>query len=78
MSSWSQFGLLRLDSGFGSIFAKRRPSKGLFVFCWAFTLGLVTMIFSRLAPAANLPVQVAVAGTIGALLGLIVGVAQAF
>src|SRR5271163_1130722 len=26
--------------GFGSIFAKRRPRKGLFVFYWAFTLGL--------------------------------------
>jgi FtsH-binding integral membrane protein len=62
--------------GFGSIFAKRRPRKGLFVFYWAFTLGLMAMIFSGFVPVANLPTQVAVAGTIGALLGLIVGVAQ--
>ena len=62
--------------GFGSIFAKRRPRKGFFVFYWALTLGLVAMIFSGFVPATNLPTQVAVAGTIGALLGLIVGVAQ--
>ena len=62
--------------GFGSIFAKHRPSKGLFMFYWAFTLGLVAMIFSGFVPVANLIVQVAVAGTIGTLLGLIVGVVQ--
>lgn len=62
--------------GFGSIFAKRRPSKGLFVFYWAFTLGLVAMIFSGFVPASYLPTQVAIAGTIGALLGLIAGIAQ--
>ncbi len=62
--------------GFGSIFAKRRPRKGLFVFYWAFTLGLVAIIFSGFVPAANVTTQVVVAGTIGALLGLIVGVAQ--
>jgi hypothetical protein len=62
--------------GFGSIFAKRRPGRGLFVFYWAFTLGLVAMIFSGFVPAANPPTQVAVAGTVGAVLGLIVGVAQ--
>ena len=62
--------------GFGSIFAKDHPSKGLLLFYWAFSLGLVAMIFSGFVPAAKLPVQVAVAGTIGALLGLIVGAAQ--
>jgi len=62
--------------GFGSIFAKRHSSKELFVFYWAFTLGLVAVIFSGFVPAGSLPVQVAVAGTLGALLGLIVGVAQ--
>lgn len=62
--------------GFGSIFAKYRPSKGLFVFYWAFTLGLVAMIFSGFVPASYLPTQVAIAGATGVLLGLIVGVAQ--
>ena len=59
--------------GFGSIFAKHRPGKALFVFYWAFTLGLVAMIFSGFVSVSNLPTQVAVAGTTGALLGLIVG-----
>jgi len=35
------------------------------------------MIFSGFVPPANLPTQVAVSGAIGAVFGLIVGVAQA-
>jgi hypothetical protein len=48
----------------------------LFVFYWGLTLGLVAMIFSGFIPAGNHPVQVAAAGAIGAVLGLIVGLAQ--
>jgi hypothetical protein len=62
--------------GFGSIFAQNRPSKALFVWYWAFTLGLVAMIFSGLVPAANPVTQMGAAGSIGAPCGLIVGVAQ--
>jgi|ERR1700733_1449570 len=62
--------------GFGSIFTKRPPRKWLLVFYWVFTLGLVAMIFSGFVPAANLPTQAAIAGIIGALLGMVVGVLQ--
>ena len=44
----------------------------MFVFYWAFTLGLVAInLDSAFVPAANVTTQVVVAGTIGALLGLI-------
>jgi hypothetical protein len=39
-------------------------------------LGLAAMIFSGFVPSINLPTQVAVSGIIGALLGLVIGVAQ--
>jgi hypothetical protein len=62
--------------GFGNIFANRRPSERLLVFYWAFTLGLVAMIFSGVIPVVSLPTQVTIAGTIGALIGLAVGIIQ--
>jgi membrane associated rhomboid family serine protease len=62
--------------GFGSIFSKRRPSNWLLVCYWAFTLGLVAVIFSGFVPLASFPAQAAVAGAIGGLLGGAVGFAQ--
>jgi hypothetical protein len=62
--------------GFGSIFDKRRPRNGLLVLYWAFTLALIGAFFSPLVPLAQFAAQVVVAGAAGALLGVVIGVAQ--
>lgn len=62
--------------GFGSIFDKRRPRKGLLVFYWAFTLALIGAFFSPLVPLTQSAAQVAVAAAAGALSGIVAGFAQ--
>jgi hypothetical protein len=62
--------------GFGGIFDKRRPSKGLFIFYRAFTLALIGVFFFPFVPLSQFAAQVVIAGLVGALLGVVVGLAQ--
>jgi hypothetical protein len=61
--------------GFGSIFAKRLPKWTLLVH-WALTMALVGSIFAPFVPFTYYPAQVAVAGLVGALLGVVMGFVQ--
>jgi len=58
--------------GFGSIFDQRRPGRALVIY-WAATLALVAAFFGPLLRIASFPVQEALAGMIGALVGELIG-----
>jgi len=62
--------------GFGSIFSKRRPSDGLFIFYRAFTLALIGVFFFPFVPLSPFAAQVVIAAAVGALLGAVMGFAQ--
>ena len=63
--------------GFGRIFDTRLPLRKMFVVLgWVLTLTLVGPIFSAFVPVTSFPVQVAIAGAAGALMGGIIGFAQ--
>ncbi len=62
--------------GLGSIFDKRRPSNGLFIFYRAFTLALIGVFFFPFVPLSQFAAQVVIAASVGALLGVVVGFAQ--
>lgn len=61
--------------GFGSIFDQRRPGKTLVTY-WALTSALLGIFFGPLLPMDSLVVQQALGGVIGALVGVIFGVAH--
>jgi len=62
--------------GFGSIFDRRRPSNGLFIFYRAFTVALLGVLFFPFVPLPQFAAQVVIAGAVGAFLGAVVGFAQ--
>jgi hypothetical protein len=62
--------------GFGSIFDKRRPSNGVFIFYRAFTLALIGVFFFPFVPLSQFAAQVVIAAAVGALRGVVVGFAQ--
>jgi hypothetical protein len=69
---WGAF----IGFGFGSIFDKRFHGRAILVFYWAFTLALLTSFFSAAVPLSGFPARLGVAASVGALLGVAIGIAQ--